>query len=72
MASSVSLRDVQIAARHADPRTTMRYDPVRKTSTDTQLHPGRLYGLRNANRRQRDFADVRMSPTPAFGTIVIE
>ena len=25
-----SLRDVQIAARHADPRTTMRYDRARK------------------------------------------
>ncbi|MFI7307660.1 tyrosine-type recombinase/integrase [Micromonospora aurantiaca] len=28
--AGVSLRDVQIAARHADPRTTMRYDRVRK------------------------------------------
>jgi hypothetical protein len=26
----VSLRDVQIAARHADPRTTMRYDRARR------------------------------------------
>ena len=26
----VHLRDVQIAARHADPRTTMRYDRARK------------------------------------------
>jgi len=26
----VDLRDVQIAARHADPRTTMRYDRARK------------------------------------------
>ncbi|WP_436536893.1 tyrosine-type recombinase/integrase [Actinoplanes sp. HUAS TT8] len=26
----VSLRDVQIAARHADPRTTIRYDRARK------------------------------------------
>ena len=25
----VDLRDVQIAARHADPRTTMRYDRAR-------------------------------------------
>lgn len=24
--AGVSLRDVQIAARHADPKTTMRYD----------------------------------------------
>ena len=28
--AGVSLRDVQIAARHADPRTTMRYDQARK------------------------------------------
>jgi len=26
----VDLRDVQIAARHADPRTTMRYDNSRE------------------------------------------
>ena len=28
--AGVSLRDVQIAARHADPRATMRYDRARK------------------------------------------
>ncbi len=28
--SGANLRDVQIAARHADPRTTMRYDRARK------------------------------------------
>jgi integrase len=28
--ASVDLRDVQIAARHADPRTTMRYHRARK------------------------------------------
>lgn len=28
--AGVSLRDVQIAARHADPHTTMRYDRARK------------------------------------------
>lgn len=28
--AGVDLRDVQIAARHADPRTTMRYDQARK------------------------------------------
>ena len=27
--AGVNLRDVQIAARHADPRTTMRYDRAR-------------------------------------------
>jgi integrase/recombinase XerD len=30
LAAGVDLRDVQIAARHADPRTTMRYDRARK------------------------------------------
>ena len=29
--AGVSLRDVQIAARHADPRTTIRYDRARNT-----------------------------------------
>jgi site-specific recombinase XerD len=33
--AGVSLRDVQIAARHADPRTTMRYDRARKTTTSS-------------------------------------
>jgi site-specific recombinase XerD len=28
--AGVSLRDVQITARHADPKTTMRYDRARK------------------------------------------
>ena len=28
--AGVDLRDVQIAAPHADPRTTMRYDRARK------------------------------------------
>jgi len=28
--AGVDLRDVQIAARHADPRTTTRYDRARK------------------------------------------
>jgi integrase/recombinase XerD len=32
----VDLRDVQIAARHADPRTTMRYDRGR---TNPDRHP---------------------------------
>lgn len=33
--AGVDLRDVQIAARHADPRTTMRYDRARKNLTGT-------------------------------------
>jgi site-specific recombinase XerD len=34
--AGVDLRDVQIAARHADPRTTMRYDRARQ---DLDRHP---------------------------------
>jgi integrase/recombinase XerD len=34
--AGVDLRDVQIAARHADPRTTMRYDRARK---NLDCHP---------------------------------
>jgi len=34
--AGVPLRDVQIAARHADPRTTMRYDRARK---NLERHP---------------------------------
>lgn len=34
--AGVSLRDVQIAARHADPRTTMRYDRAR---SNLDRHP---------------------------------
>jgi len=33
--AGVPLRDVQEAASHADPRTTMRYDRARSRSTDT-------------------------------------
>jgi site-specific recombinase XerD len=34
--AGVDLRDVQIAARHADPRTTMRYVGLARTSTGTR------------------------------------
>jgi hypothetical protein len=39
--AGVDLRDVQIAARHADPRTTMRYDRARNdlTATPTTSSP---------------------------------
>jgi len=46
--AGVDLRDVQIAARHADPRTTMRYDNSRK------LHqPGEKSQV-SRSRRGRD------------------
>ena len=35
--AGVDLRDVQIAARHADPRTTMRYDRAARTSIVTRI-----------------------------------
>ncbi len=37
--AGVPLRDVQIAARHADPRTTTIYDRRRESSTDTPHTP---------------------------------
>lgn len=37
--AGVDLRDVQIAARHADPRTTMRYDPARN---NLDRHPNHV------------------------------
>ncbi len=37
--AGVNLRDVQIAARHADPRTTMRYDRARK---NLDRHPNHI------------------------------
>ena len=42
-------RGSQISARHADPRTTMRYDRARKNLDrhPNQLHPRRLHGLRH-------------------------
>jgi integrase/recombinase XerD len=46
--AGVPLRDVQIAARHADPRTTMRYDRARKNlDRHPKLHPRRLHSLRH-------------------------
>jgi hypothetical protein len=43
--AGVDLRDVQIAARHADPRTTMRYDRAR---TNLDRHPNyRLAALKH-------------------------
>jgi hypothetical protein len=38
--AGVDLRDVQIAARHADPRTTMRYDRARK---NLDRHPNTFW-----------------------------
>ena len=35
--AGVSLRDVQIAARHADPRHTMRYDRARNVRIQLEI-----------------------------------
>jgi integrase/recombinase XerD len=46
--AGVDLRDVQIAARHADPRTTMRYarESPPEPGLPPERHPRRLHGLR--------------------------
>jgi len=44
--AGVDLRDVQLAARHADPRTPPCATTVpERTSTGTRLHPRRVHGL---------------------------
>jgi integrase/recombinase XerD len=45
--AGVDLRDVQIAARHADPRTTMRYDRARK---NLDRHPNYTLAAYMASR----------------------
>jgi integrase/recombinase XerD len=44
--AGADLRDVQIAARHADPRTTMRSGP-QQPRPPPELHPGCLHGVRH-------------------------
>jgi site-specific recombinase XerD len=43
--AGVDLRDVQIAASHADPRTTMRYDRAQEPRPPPELRPGGLHGV---------------------------
>ena len=45
--AGVDLRNVQIAARHADPARPRATSGPARTSTGTQLHPRRLHGLRH-------------------------
>lgn len=40
--AGVDLRDVQVTARHADPRTTMRYDRARK---NLDRHPNYILAV---------------------------
>jgi integrase/recombinase XerD len=44
--AGVDLRDVQIAARHADPRTTMRYDQARQ---NLDRHPNYILAAYTAS-----------------------
>jgi integrase/recombinase XerD len=44
----VSLHDVQVAARHADPRTTMRYDRARN---NLDRHPNDIVAAYMASGR---------------------
>jgi hypothetical protein len=66
--AGVDLRDVQITARHADPRTTMRYDRARKNlGRHPKLHFRRLHGVRDLTgiAPHHDTADERIVlPTP--------
>jgi integrase/recombinase XerD len=44
--AGVPLRDVQIVARHADPRTDALRPRTQEPRPPSQLHPRRLHGLR--------------------------
>jgi integrase len=54
--AGVDLRDVQIAARHADPRTTMRYDKSR------ELHqPGEKPQVSRSRRCWNGVSNLRIA-----------
>jgi hypothetical protein len=55
--AGVDLRDVQIAARHADPRTTMRYDRARN---NLDRHPNYILAAYMASGTRS--TDYRSSP----------
>lgn len=60
--AGVDLRDVQIAARHADHRTTMRYDRARN---NLDRHPNYIlaaYGLRDLILQATRVAESRVGP----------
>jgi hypothetical protein len=54
--AGVSLRDVQIATRHADPRTTMRYDRARR---NLDRHPNDILAafMASGTRRRSEAFD---------------
>jgi Phage integrase family len=64
--AGVDLRDVQIAARNADPRTTMRYDRARQ---NLERHPTDILAAFMASGRGRSGPAYRRSvcrQTPCF------
>ncbi len=42
LVTGIAMREMQHAMRHADPRTTLRYDLARRTSIATPLTPSLL------------------------------
>jgi integrase/recombinase XerD len=62
--AGVDLRDVQIAARHADPRTTMRYESPPEPRPAPQLHPGRVHGIRHVTQANLPRPRPRECPVP--------
>jgi hypothetical protein len=58
--AGVDLRDVQIAARHADPRTTMRTTGPARTSTATPTTSSLLHGIGHLTSRHSQHAIVPM------------
>jgi hypothetical protein len=65
--AGVSLRDVQIAARHADPRTTMRYDRARRNLDRHPVHPPRERPTRDRQARRRSRPAARPERRVAGG-----
>ena len=60
--AGVDLRDVQIAARHADPRTTMRYDRARN---NLDRHPNYVLAPTWPPAPDQPHGSVQLSaPTP--------
>ena len=58
--SGADLRDVQIAARHADPRTTMRYERARSSLDRHATYiVAALHGLRHLTKPASPAARTR-------------
>jgi hypothetical protein len=63
--AGVDLRDVQIAAPHADPRTTMRYDRARK---NLDCHPNYILAayMASGTRPNSRLPKLRPRETPGI------